>query len=78
MKVNLKCFSTLVKPESCDFKAITVYNLDDGATLSDLIDRAGINKQDVKVAFVNNRIVGFDAILTNGDNVGLSPAVGGM
>ena len=78
MKVNLKCFSTLVKPESCDFKAITVYNLDDGTTLSDLVERAGINKQDVKDAFVNNRIVGLVEILTNGDNVGLSPAVGGM
>ena len=78
MKVNLKCFSTLVKPESCDYKSITVYNLNDGATLNDLVESAGINKNDVKVAFVNSRIVGFDTVLNNGDQVGLSPAVGGM
>ena len=78
MKVNLKCFSTLVRPDSCDFKASTEYSLDDGETLYDLVERAGIDRKDVKIAFVNSRIVGLDTVLTDGDQVGLAPAVGGM
>ena len=78
MKVNLKCFSSLVNPDSCDFKESTPYNLEDGQTVEDLVQRAGIAGEDVKVAFVNSRIVDFDTTLSEGDQVGLAPAVGGM
>jgi molybdopterin converting factor small subunit len=78
MKVNLKCFSTLVNPDSCDYRDSTAYNLSDGQTVEDLVQRAGIDRKDVKIAFVNNRIVDFDTILSDGDQVGLAPAVGGM
>ena len=78
MKVNLKCFSTLVKPDACDFKNSTVYDLADGQTVEDLFERAGIDKKDVKIAFVNSRIVDFDTVLADGDRIGLAPAVGGM
>jgi len=33
---------------------------------------------DVKIAFVNSRVVNFDTVLSEGDRVGLAPAVGGM
>jgi len=78
MKVALKCFSKLVNPETCDFKKSTTYELDDGQTLQDLVQRAGIDGEDVKIAFVNSRKVGLDTVLSDGDQVGLSPAVGGM
>ena len=78
MKVNLKCFSTLVDIDACDYKDSTPYELTDGQTVQDLIDRTGIASEDVKIAFVNSRIVDLDTILTDGDQVGLSPAVGGM
>ena len=78
MKVNLKCFSTLVKPEACNFKESTAYDLADGQTVEDLFKRAGIAREDVKITFVNSRIVDFDTVLSNGDRVGLSPAAGGM
>ena len=78
MKVNLKCFSTLVSPDSCDFKASTLYDLEDGQTVEDLAQRAGIDRNDVKIAFVNSRIVSVDTVLSDGDRVGLAPAVGGM
>ena len=78
MKVNLKCFSTLVDIDACDYKDSTRYELTDGQTVQDLIDRTGIASEDVKIAFVNSRIVDLDTILTDGDQVGLSPAVGGM
>lgn len=78
MKVKLKCFSTLANPESCDFKESNVYDMEDGHTVEDLARHAGIDKRDVKVAFVNSRIVDLDTRLTDGDHVGLAPAVGGM
>jgi len=78
MKVSLKCFSSLVNPNTCNFMDSTTYSLQDGQTVDDLMQRAGLDKQDVKIAFVNNQIVHFDKVLSDGDRVGLAPAVGGM
>ena len=78
MKVNLKCFSKLVNAETCDYKDSTPYDLDNGQSVEDLIGRAGITKEDVKIVFVNSRKVDFNTVLTDGDQVGLAPAVGGM
>lgn len=78
MKVNLKCFSTLANVDTCDYKDTTEYILDDGKTVEDLARRAGIARGDVKVAFINSRIVDFETVLADGDKVGLAPASGGM
>ena len=78
MKVNLKCFATLVNPDTCDYKKSTTYELDDGQTLRDLVQRVGIDGEDIKIAFVNSRQVGLDTVLSDSDQVGLAPAVGGM
>ena len=78
MKVNLKCFSKLAVSGTCEFSDSTAYDLDDGHTVKDLVERAGIEHGDVKIAFVNNRVVGLDTPLAEGDRVGLAPAVGGM
>ena len=78
MKINLKCFSTLVNLEACDYNASTPYQMGEGKTVGDLLARAGIARKDVKIAFVNSRITDLDAVLSDGDQVGLAPAVGGM
>ena len=78
MKVNLKCFSTLVNADTCDYRDSTPYELDDGQSVEDLFGRAGIAKENVKIAFVNSRKVEFGTVLADGDNVGLAPSVGGM
>ena len=78
MKVNLKCFSALARPEACDYKNSTSYDLEDGQTVEDLVGRAGVDKENVKIAFLNNKIVEFDTVLSDGDQVGLAPSVGGM
>ena len=78
MKVNLKCFSNLTNLDTCDFKESTPYDLTGGESIEDLVHRAGIASKDVKIAFVNSRIVDFDTVLSDGDRVGLAPAVGGM
>ena len=78
MKVDLKCFSTLVNLDTCDFNASTPYELNEGQTVGDLIGKAGIDSKDVKIAFVNSRITDLDVKLSDGDRVGLAPAIGGM
>jgi molybdopterin converting factor small subunit len=78
MKVKLKCFSSLANADSCDYKDSSHYDLAEGQTVEDLVQRAGIDMKDVKIAFVNSRKVDFDTVLSDGDQVGLSPAVGGM
>ena len=78
MKVELKCFSKLVNPGTCDYKDSTSYELADGQTIQDLLQSAGIASKDVKIVFVNGRIVSFNTALSDGDMVGLAPAVGGM
>jgi molybdopterin converting factor small subunit len=78
MKVNLKCFSSLVDPETCDFRDSKEYELKDGQTVEALVERAGIDKDSIKIAFLNNKTVDMDTVLSDGDRVGLAPSVGGM
>ena len=78
MKVDLKCFAKLVNPDTCNFKESTSYELDNGQTVEHLLEAAEISREDVKIAFVNSRVVDLDTVLSEGDQVGLAPAVGGM
>ena len=78
MKVNLRCFSKLAEDNICNFSENTAYDLANGHTVGDLVEHAGIDRESVKIAFVNSRIVGMDTPLAEGDRVGLAPAVGGM
>ena len=78
MKVHLKCFATLAQKDTCDYSDATPYDLPAGQTVKNLLKRVGVARDAVKVAFVNNRIVGMDQVLNEGDRVALTPAVGGM
>ena len=78
MQVDLKCFAKLVNPGTCDFKESTSYELDPGQTVQHLLEQAEISREDIKIAFVNSRVVDLDTVLSEGDQVGLAPAVGGM
>lgn len=78
MKVDLVCFSKLASPETCDYRSVRTYAMAEGQKVEDLVKQAGIAREDVKIAFVNSRIAGFDTVLSEGDRVGLAPAVGGM
>ncbi|MFC1578205.1 MoaD/ThiS family protein [Thermodesulfobacteriota bacterium] len=78
MQVDLKCFAKLVNPGTCDFKESTSYELDQGQTVQHLLEQAEISREDIKIAFVNSRVVDLDTVLSEGDQVGLAPAVGGM
>ena len=78
MIIQLKCFATLATPDKCDFTESTAYELEEGQTVGNLISLSGINVDDVKIAIVNNRVVGFDTVLKEGDRVGLAPTVSAL
>lgn len=78
MRVNVKCFSTLVNPDTCDFSGSTSLELTEGKTVADLAQALNVEQKEVKLVFVNHRHAGMDTKLADGDTVGLAPAVGGM
>ena len=78
MNIDLVCFSKLADEETCGWNSATRYSLSEGRTVGDLATKAGIDRKEVKIAFVNRRIARLDTVLTDGDRVGLAPAVGGM
>ena len=78
MKIYLKCFATLSENGTCDFRRATPFDLPSGRTVESLLKRVGVAREAVKIAFVNNRVAGLEAILEEGDRVALAPPVGGM
>lgn len=78
MKVNLKCFAELSEGDVCDFTGSDQYEISKGDTVESLLDRLGMPKEEIKIIFLNNKIVDFDAVLRDGDQLGLSPPVGAM
>jgi molybdopterin converting factor small subunit len=78
MKVYLKCFATLAEGDVCDFRESTQNQITEGETVNAFVERLGFPKKDIKMIFVNNKLAGFDTVLKDGDQVALSPPVGGM
>ena len=73
MKVTLKCFAKLSEGNVCDFTGSNEQEISAGETVGSLISRLGFSQEEVKVIFLNGRIVDFDAVLADGDQVGLAP-----
>ena len=78
MKVNLKCFAELSEGDVCDFTGSDQYEISEGDTVESLVDRLGMPKEEIKIIFLNNKIVDFDAVLHDGDQLGLAPPVAAM
>lgn len=73
MKVDIKCLATLVNIETCNSNFGTSYDLEDGKTVKHLAKLAGINSEDIRIAFVNTIPAHLDTVLTDGDSVALTP-----
>ena len=78
IKVKVKCFSTLVKEQMCDYKGSTEHELLEGSTIHDLIEKLSLPLDAVKIIFLNSKEVGFDAVLHDGDQIAFSPVTGAM
>jgi len=73
MKIKMKCFSKLSERDVCDFTGSNEQEISEGETVGSLISRLGFSQEEVKCIFLNGRIVDFDAVLADGDQVGLAP-----
>lgn len=73
MQLNVKCFATLAEKSPpggvCELPA--------GTDVSRLMDSLRIPAAEVKIIFINGVVMEADAVLHDGDRVGLFPAVGG-
>ena len=78
MNVSVKCFAQLARDAVCDHSGGTPHDLRAGATVNDLIDKLGLPREQIKLVFVNSRIVPAETTLNEGDQVALAPATGGM
>ena len=76
--VHVKLFATLrqVRPEVPMGQPFP-QALPTGATIADLIDKLGLPKDEVKLVFVNAHFREWDHILSDGDEIGIFPPVGG-
>ncbi|MCT4536176.1 MoaD/ThiS family protein [Halodesulfovibrio sp.] len=73
MQIEIKCFATLsdFTPEG------NMMTVEDGATIQQVIDALGIKTEDVKIMFINGKHQSLSSVLSEGDRLGLFPAVGG-
>lgn len=78
MKVKVKCFATLAEADTCDYKDSIEYEVSEGDTVDNLVDRLDLTREDIKIVFRNNKVVDFNTPLAEGDQLGFAPAVGGM
>ncbi|MFZ5572360.1 MAG: MoaD/ThiS family protein [Thermodesulfobacteriota bacterium] len=78
MKIQLNLFATLsrYKPEGGAAEAMTIA-CEEGLTIRELLVGLGLPMDQVKLIFVNGVHAQPDAVLKNGDRVGVFPPVGG-
>ncbi len=75
MRIDVKCFATLARyqPEG----PLDLPDMPDGATVSRAMQDLGVPPDEVAVIFVNGRGASPETVLSEGDRLGLFPAVGG-
>ena len=78
MRVHVKLFATLRRyVKSAVYGVPLEVDLDEGATIADLVHHLNLPAEEVKLAFVNARARPDDWRLEQGDEVGIFPPVGG-
>lgn len=72
MPVTIKCYATL-KP----FEPEGDFELREGETATQVMERLGMDPNEVKIIFRNGTSIEPDQVLQDGDRVGFFPPVGG-
>ncbi len=78
MKVNVKCFSSLSKEGVCDYHGSKPHEIEDRATVKDLVKKLELDPEKIKLIFVNHKEVPMETVLAEGDQVAMAPKSGGM
>ena len=78
MKISLRCFSKLSESDVCDFKGGDEREISEGETVKNFVDKLGFRQDEIKIIFVNGKIVDFDTVLKDGDRLGVAPPQLGM
>lgn len=73
MDIEIKCFATLSRFTPAGGRM----QIDDGTTVSGVMQSLGIAPDDVKIVFINGIHAAPETPLNPGDRLGLFPAVGG-
>lgn len=78
MRVQVKLFATLSVywPRSKPGMPFSI-EISEGSTISDLMEKLNIPESEVKLSFVNGRLMPHTHKLTGGDDVGIFPPIGG-
>ncbi len=74
MTITLLCYATFAAKSPEDAEN---FPIKESETVSAVLDRVGIPIEEVKIVFINGVSSKFDTILSDGDRVGVFPAVGG-
>jgi molybdopterin converting factor small subunit len=78
IRIRVKLYATLAKYASASIMHEPIeVEISDNATLTDLYDRLGIPRDEVKTSFVNSVMQSPEYRLSEGDQVGIFPPVGG-
>ena len=78
MNLHVKCFANLADAETCNYDGSTSYEFDSSLTVTDLMHHIGVKPESVKLIFLNGEHADADTVLSDGDQVALAPAIGGM
>lgn len=78
MRLTVKLFATLGKfrPDAAGEKPFEL-QVHDGATVQKVIEMLGLPENVVRVVFVNGRARPLDWTLSDGDELGIFPPIGG-
>ena len=74
ISIDLKLFATLQKFSS---RVPQPLRLENGSCVRDVLLQFGIPTEKAKLIFINNVKVNLDAVLQDGDRLGIFPPVGG-
>jgi len=78
MKVKVKLFASLRKyiPE-LDLGENLDVTMESGSSIAQLYEKLGIPEDEVKLAFVNGQYRGSEYVLSDEDEIGIFPPIGG-
>jgi molybdopterin converting factor small subunit len=77
MTIHLNLYASLSRFMPKDAGSGGGLELERETTVRDILERFGVPLQSVKMVFINGRHAGMDAVLRDGDRVGVFPPVAG-